>query len=61
MTFHSFTLVYSEHFTIPSQSPLICDLCDRPVPIERAQTDEYGQPVHESCYVAAVKSRRVGA
>jgi hypothetical protein len=32
----------------------ICHLCNQPVPIEAARTDENGNAVHEGCYVAQI-------
>src|SRR5579864_3038909 len=31
-----------------------CCICNRPVPLEISKTDEYGQAVHEECYVLKV-------
>ena len=33
----------------------ICALCNRPVELETAKTDEQGHPVHEQCYVQKVR------
>lgn len=35
----------------------ICCICDDPVLLERSKTDEYGQAVHEECYVLKVCSK----
>jgi hypothetical protein len=32
----------------------ICSLCNLPVPLNRAKTDEDGSAVHEGCYVIKV-------
>jgi hypothetical protein len=32
----------------------ICSLCNLPVPLNRAKTDEDGNAVHEHCYVIKV-------
>jgi len=29
----------------------VCCICAEPVPLEVSKTNEYGQAVHESCYV----------
>ena len=34
-----------------SQSVPACCICNRTVPLENSKTDEYGQAVHEACYV----------
>jgi hypothetical protein len=31
-----------------------CSICNRPVWLNEAKTDEDGQAVHESCYVAKI-------
>jgi|GEM_PF-1902490 hypothetical protein len=28
-----------------------CLICDQPLSLESANSDEYGRPVHEECYV----------
>lgn len=33
-----------------------CQLCRQPVTLENARIDERGQPVHEQCYLAALKT-----
>jgi len=35
----------------------ICPICNQPVALETAKTDEHGQAIHEECYVVAVKLR----
>jgi hypothetical protein len=32
-----------------------CAICDKPVPLETAKSDEDGRPVHEQCYVLKLK------
>lgn len=32
-----------------------CPICDKPVPLESAKTDEDGKAIHEDCYVSALK------
>jgi hypothetical protein len=34
-----------------------CCVCKEPVFLERSKTDEYGQAVHEECYVLRVRSK----
>jgi len=34
-----------------------CCICNDPIPLERSKTDEYGQAVHEECYVLKVCSK----
>jgi hypothetical protein len=29
----------------------LCPLCNKPVALENAKTDENGQPIHEDCYI----------
>ena len=44
---------------MPAIAPLpICSLCDEPVQIETAKTDENGDAVHEDCYVVKMRSKR---
>jgi hypothetical protein len=33
-----------------------CSICDKPVALETAKTDEVGQAVHEECYLLKVGS-----
>jgi hypothetical protein len=32
--------------------PILCNLCNKPVTLESAGTDQGGSPVHEDCYIA---------
>ena len=32
-----------------------CSICDKPVELATAKTDEYGKLVHEDCYVRRVR------
>ena len=34
-----------------SEGKYLCTICDKPLKIETAKTDEDGQAVHEECYV----------
>ena len=36
------------------QTRLACVLCGRPVPLETANTDEQGKPVHAECYMEKI-------
>jgi hypothetical protein len=36
----------------------ICSLCDEPVEIETAKTDENGDAVHEDCYVVKMRPKK---
>jgi hypothetical protein len=39
----------------PAVQPEInCSICDQPVELETAKTDDNGQPVHSECYVLVV-------
>jgi len=29
-----------------------CAICSKPIPLEDSKVSEYGQPIHEECYVA---------
>jgi hypothetical protein len=31
-----------------------CHICNKPVPLELAKTDELGRTVHEGCYLLAI-------
>lgn len=31
-----------------------CAICNQPVPLENAKSDDHGNPVHEECYAAAL-------
>lgn len=39
---------------IPDSMLCICRICGKPVPIESANTNGFGQPVHENCYLREV-------
>jgi hypothetical protein len=36
-----------------------CPVCNQPVPLETAKTDEHGKPVHEECYFQKIKLKRI--
>jgi hypothetical protein len=33
---------------------LRCRICSEPVPVETAKTDDYGQAIHEVCYIRSL-------
>jgi hypothetical protein len=35
-----------------------CSLCDKPVPLETSNTDEYGKAVHSECYALKVRLKQ---
>lgn len=35
----------------PTRSQINCSICNQPVALEIAKTDDFGQAVHEQCYV----------
>jgi hypothetical protein len=35
-----------------------CTICREPVNLEESKTDEYGQAVHENCYVWTVELKK---
>jgi hypothetical protein len=37
-----------------------CSICNKPVDLETAKTDEDGKTVHGECYVAAMGLQRLG-
>ena len=37
--------------SIPVRHALQCHICSKPVAVETAKTDGYGQAVHEDCYI----------
>jgi hypothetical protein len=43
---------------IPAASYPICPFCTKQVELEKANTDEKGQAVHEDCYVAHILGKR---
>jgi hypothetical protein len=49
---------YSQMFDVQSavHSP-ICPVCDQPVRLEDAKTDEDGQAIHDNCCFGILKSR----
>ena len=36
-----------------------CTICNKPVDLEVAKTDEYGKPVHEECYAARMRLKQI--
>jgi hypothetical protein len=43
-------------FTPEPQLPL-CSICNKPVDLQIAITDQDGKPVHEECYVRKVRQQ----
>lgn len=39
-------------------SYVICSICHKPVTLETTKVDEYGQAVHEECYIPKIISPR---
>lgn len=35
-----------------------CQLCRKPVSLERARINEMGKPVHEECYLQAIRANK---
>ena len=46
------------HAQIPRSSLLLCPLCNKPVSVESAKTDERGRAIHEDCYVLELKVKQ---
>lgn len=40
----------------PARSQINCSICNQPVALEIAKTDEFGQALHEECYVLKLGS-----
>ena len=43
------------HSVSPSKQSPVCPICQTPVPLEIAKTDEDGVAIHEQCYILKVK------
>jgi hypothetical protein len=39
---------------VPVRHALLCHICRKPVAVETAKTDAYGQAVHEDCYIVSL-------
>lgn len=35
-----------------------CSICEQPVSLESAKTDEYGRTIHEECYALKMKLKQ---
>jgi hypothetical protein len=35
---------------------IVCELCKKPVLLEKARINELGKPVHEQCYVQSIRT-----
>jgi hypothetical protein len=44
----------------PSESFPLCSVCEKPVPLEIAKTDESGKAIHEDCYLTKLCLHPVG-
>ncbi|HZW94973.1 MAG TPA: hypothetical protein VFF64_18640 [Candidatus Eremiobacteraceae bacterium] len=42
----------------PTQSEPICWICGKPCTLEECRVDADGHPMHEHCYVAALKQKK---
>jgi len=37
---------------------VVCELCKKPVLLEKTRIDERGKPVHERCYVQSIRASK---
>ncbi len=37
---------------------IVCELCKKPVLLEKARINELGKAVHEQCYVRAIRASK---
>ena len=37
--------------------PTVCPICNQPVSLESAKTDEHGLAIHEECYLVKLKPK----
>jgi len=42
-------------------TPVLCQICRRPVMLETARINEHGKAVHEECYVNALRATQAPA
>jgi len=42
--------------SIPASQAPLCAVCNQPVPLELAKTDEAGRAIHDECYLHKVSS-----
>jgi hypothetical protein len=40
------------------ESLFLCSLCNDPVDLRTAKTDEYGKAIHEKCYLLQMQMKR---
>jgi hypothetical protein len=45
---------FEAHDREPVPSAFRCRICSEPVPVETAKTDDYGQAIHEVCYIRSL-------
>ena len=38
---------------------VVCQLCGKPISLESARINEFGKPVHQECYVTAIRQAKV--
>lgn len=51
----SFPMIPLEFDETPILYLPFCPICNKPVPLEIANTDEHGRAVHEECYLLSLK------
>jgi hypothetical protein len=37
---------------------VVCSICNKPIKLEAAKTDESGRAVHEGCYLLKISGKR---
>ena len=43
---------------VPSAKTTLCSVCNEPVSLETAKTDETGQAIHEECYLVNLNRKQ---
>lgn len=51
MSVYSTSTTSDASLPIPSAKTTLCLVCNEPVSLETAKTDESGQAIHEECYL----------
>jgi hypothetical protein len=54
----AFQLLMMEAVMAFPESLFPCSLCNDPVDLRTAKTDEYGKAIHEDCYVLRMRMKR---
>jgi hypothetical protein len=49
----------SQHGVAQFRELPLCSICNAPVPLESAKTDENGEAIHEECYTLKVQRHQV--